>query len=199
MTFCQYGQDVLIYLPPTLSIRNWFPADTTWGSSLNCLQLGWAELLVFITSKVSVFIPSATRFDQRQQHHLTEPLRTCQWQGCCWVVTAGYDTDHSCKSMLPPPSSSCPASYLPCHFPCLLWIGASLFLPPWDRSIWSITTDCLTLAFCFPMDLQVVFFLLAGLLHVPVRTKPEGNGSSYSQLYLEVWEFENRFFWGQLG
>lgn len=39
------------------------------------------------------------------------------------------------KSVLPPPSSSSPPSYLPHNFPCLLQTAVFLFLPPWDRGL----------------------------------------------------------------
>lgn len=151
-----------------------------------------------------MFMPSATRFDQRQQHRLTEPLKACQWQGCCWEMTAVYDTDHSCNPQICPSSSS--SSCLPPPSHVIFHVCSKLLPLSFSHSgtggwgFWNITSDCLTLAFCFTTAWQpFFFFLLTGLLHVPVRAKPEGNWSSYSHLDLEVWEFENRFFWGQLG
>lgn len=169
------------------------------------IALSWSEencwCLLQADRKVSMFIPSAARLDQRQQHVWLSPWRAVTDRavlpGDSWLWHwPQLQTSNACFFLpllaVPPPTSHvifhvC-SQLLPLCF-CPLEQGAG-------GSGVSLL-DCLAclsaLAFCFTTAWQHFFSPACS-----VRAKPEGSGSSCSQLVwsLGVWK---QIFWGQLG
>lgn len=161
----------IFHLPCSLVIdfQQTLLEKAAWISHSQSEQHCWC--LLPADRKVSVFIPSHLLALIRDSNtiglNLWGPASDRAAAGW-WQLFMTLTIAAALKCVLLPPSSGCPPSYLP----CALQIAASLFLPPWDRGwgFWSITSDCLTLAFCF----TTVFFA-SWAPACSVRAKPEGN------------------------
>lgn len=182
----------IFHLPSSLGIdfQQTLLEKAAWISHSRSEQHCWC--LLPADHKVSVFIPShllaLIRDSNTMELNLWGPASDRAAAGW-WQLFMTLTIAAALKCVLLPHSSGCPPSYLP----CVLQSASSLFLPPWDRGLrvleyhqWLPDLGFL-LHHCF-------YFFASWAPACSVRAKPEGNGSSCSQLDLEVWEFENRFF-----